>query len=136
MDLSLLLTLKKKLSEATVFADIWEYFLDHFGEKVEFHKYGKRCEPDPILVQSINEICKLLNFGTMRLDRTLLVSIPEYGFIHGSTIIDYNLSSVLYFPAIHKGMLSICVLSGKSPETKFVRFTSHAYYDGLKRSAN
>ena len=136
MDLSLLLTLKKKLNEATVFKEVWEYFIDNFGEKEEFHKYGKRCEPDPVLVMAINEICKTMNFGAMRLDRTLLVHIPEYGFVHGSTIIDYNLSSVLYFPAIHKGMLSICILTGKRPETKFVRFTSHAYYDGLHRSAN
>ena len=135
MDLSLLLTLKKKLHEATEFSDVWEYFLDNFGEKPGFHKVGKRCDPDPILVQAINEICKILQYGSMRLDRTLLISIPEYGFVHGSTIIDYNPSSILYFPAIHKGMLSICVMD-KAPETKYVRFTSRAYYDGLKRSDN
>ena len=136
MDLSLLNTLKKKLSEATVFKDVWEYFLDNFGEKLEFHKFGEKCLPDPVLVQAINEICKMMKFGSMRPDRTILVQIPEYGFVHGSTVIDYHLSSILYFPAIHKGMLTVCISNGSKPETKFIRFTSHAYYDGLHRSVN
>ncbi len=33
MDLSLLDTLKEKLTNGKNFGEVWEYFLDHFGEK-------------------------------------------------------------------------------------------------------
>ena len=136
MDLSLLNTLKKKMNEAKVFSEVWEYFLDNFGEKDEFHKVGQRWPLDPNLIMAINESAKALGMGSLRLEKTILVGIPEYGFVHGGTFIDRYPTSILYFPAINKGMLSISMINKGEFETKFVRFTSHGYYDGLHRSVN
>ncbi len=136
MDLSLLVTLEKKMHQATDFQEVWEYFLDNFGEKDEFHKVGKKIPLDPILIQAINETGKALNLGSIRLSKTVLIGIPEYGFVHGWTMIDRHPSSVIYYPAIHKGMLSISLVQNGKLESRFVRFTSRAYYDGLNRSTN
>ena len=136
MDLSLLVTLEKKMHQATDFQEVWEYFLDNFGEKDEFHRIGVKLPLDPILIQAINETGKALHLGSIGLSKTVLIGIPEYGLVHGWTMIGRHPCSVLYYPSIHKGMLSISLVKNGQLEARLVRFTSRAYYDGLHRSMN
>jgi hypothetical protein len=134
MDLSLLNTLKDKLYKATQFSDVWDYFMTNFGEVPEFIALGQR-GGDEFLEMVLEEVGKQLFGREVRITNLLLTRIPEYGFIHGTVWIEGKLTTAMYFEEIHKGLLAV-LWSSKPPETKFVRFTGRAMYDGLNRSSN
>jgi hypothetical protein len=134
MDLSLLTTLREKLHQAQKFADVWDFFLTHFGEKAEFMHEGQRAS-DPFLEMVLAEVGQQLFGRPVKVTNMLLTRIPEYSFIHGTVHIEGKLTSAIYFEDIHKGILAV-LWSFVPPETKFVRFTGRALYDGLNRSSN
>src|SRR5690349_19431902 len=96
MDLSLLNTLRDKLHEAKQFADVWDYFLTHFGEKREFIALGQRAS-DPFLEAVLEQVGEQMLGRAVRIGDMLLTRIPEYGFIHGTVTIEGKLTSALYF---------------------------------------
>src|SRR5262245_21134653 len=130
MDLSLLETLETKLHEATRFSDVWDYFLTHFGEDEEFMALGERAG-DPFLENILAQVgAQLFGRQVVVVENLALIRIPEYDFIHGSARIEGRPTSVMYFENIHKGLLAVIWAPG-SGETKLVRFTGRALYDGL-----
>ena len=94
--------------------DTAEAFTLHPGVRVGAQLFGRRA----IVVENL-----------------ALIRIPDYGFIHGSARIEGRPTSVMYFENIHKGLLAVIWAPG-SGETKLVRFTGRALYDGLSRSDN
>jgi hypothetical protein len=134
MDLSLLKTLEEKLHQAKEFSEVWDYFLTHFGEKREFIALGQRASDD-FLEAVLAEVGKQLFGRPVRITDMLLTRLPDYGFIHGTVLLEGKMTSAIYFEKIHKGMLGI-LWSFSPPETKFVRFTGRGFYNALNRSSN
>jgi hypothetical protein len=122
------------LHQAQRFSDVWDFFLTHFGEKEEFIALGQRAS-DPFLEAVLSQVGQQLFGREIHVGNMLLTRIPEYGFIHGTVTIEGRLTSAIYFEEIHKGLLAV-IWSILPPETKFVRFTGRALYDGLNRSSN
>lgn len=135
MDLTRLRTLEKLLHEAKQFYDVWDYFLEHFGEHPEFIALGQRGS-DEFLDVVLRQIGEQLFGPGVRLSEPMLTRLPEYGFLHGTLVMEGRLTSALYFENIHKGMLAVLAGPGDPPETKFIRFTGRALYKGLDRSEN
>ena len=134
MDLTRLNELRERMHAARTFSDVWDYFLKHLGENPEFIALGQRAS-DPFLESVLSEVGRQLFGRPVEVHDLMLTRIEEYGFIHGTACIEDRLTSALYFEEIHKGMLAV-VWSARPPETKFVRFTGRALYDGLNRSSN
>jgi hypothetical protein len=120
MDLSLLATLKQKLVEATRFADVFNYFFDHFGEKPEFMKLG---EPgsDLLLEAALEQIAEQLFERKVPVTNVMLVRLAEQQFLHGTAMLGDRLATVIYFQEIEMGMLAV-LWSHATSETKFIRF--------------
>lgn len=134
MDLTKLDTLKQKMHEAKVFSEVWDYFLTNFGEVREFIALGQRAS-DPFLVNVLETVGEQLFCKPVTVSNMMLTRIKEYGFIHGTVMLEGKLTSAIYFEELHKGLLAI-LWSFAPPETKFVRFTGRALYDKLSRSEN
>jgi hypothetical protein len=134
MNLSLLNTLKQKMYDAKDFSEVWDYFLTNFGEKPAFIKMGQAAS-DEFLESVLSTVGEQLFGMPVRISNMMLTRIKEYGFIHGTVLMEGKLTSALYFEDQHKGLLAI-LWSFSPPETKFVRFTGRALYDHLNRSMN
>jgi hypothetical protein len=134
MDLSLLTTLKETLVEATTFADIFTYFLDHFGEDPEFIELGERVR-DPMLEGIIAQVGLQLFGRKVHIDHVLFTYLAEHSFLHGTAMIEGRLSTVIYFRDIHMGLL-VVLWTGTPPETKFIRFRGMPMPDRWQRSVN
>jgi hypothetical protein len=135
MDLSLLRDLEMRLHEAKQFSAVWDFFLTHFGEDPAFIALGQRGS-DEFLDAVLRQVGQQLFGRRVSLIDPMLTRLPEYGFIHGTVLLEGRLTSALYFENIHKGMLAILAGPGDPPETKFVRFTGRALYGALNRSEN
>jgi hypothetical protein len=123
LDLSLLATLRYKIATATKFADVFNYFFDHFGENPEFFEVGELTE-DPVLIKLISIVSGEL-FKTKRIVLTnmRLIEIKSEDFIHGPLIINGSMATVIYCTALQKGIL--CVKRPNSGgNTDFVRFSA------------
>ena len=122
MDLSLLDTLKQKLVTASSFAEVAEYFMDHFGENEEFLDCGVRTE-SPLLESVISQIAKQLFSREVVPNGLLLVRVPGTSFIHGGFLLEGKVGSVIHFEDAHIGLVSI-VWSFNTNETKYARFST------------
>jgi hypothetical protein len=134
MDLSLLRTLQEKLHQVKRFSEVWDFFLTNFGRQREFIALGQQAS-DPFLEGVLQQVGEQLFGRRIQVTDLMLTRIPEYGFLHGTAQIEGKPTSALYFEEIHKGMLAV-IWSVRPAETKFVRFTGRALYDGLNRSSN
>lgn len=121
MDLSLLATLKDKVASAADFGEVWTYFLDHFGEDLEFVQAGHRAEHS-FLSSIITQIGEELLGRKVRVENLLLTHLPDHAFYHGGFTIAKRFGNVIYFDDIQTGLLAVLV-SAASGETKMVRFT-------------
>jgi hypothetical protein len=134
MDLSLVATLKDKLIHAEQFADIMNYFFDHFGDHPEFLALGERVE-SPLLEAVLEAVAKQLFGREVPVEHMLLTRLPEHGLIHGGASLGGKPATVLYFEDVCKGLLTV-IWSARPPETKFARFSGRAAPDHWKRSVN
>ena len=121
MDLTLLATLKDKLIYARNFTQVWEYFMDHFGEDPDFIALGDRAR-HPFLEAILAHVGKGLFGRQVSLADFLLTKLPEHQFLHGGGTLDGRLANVLYFEDIQMGLLAV-VVSLDPSETKMVRFS-------------
>jgi hypothetical protein len=121
MDLALLETLKQKLLQAQEFQEIWEYFMDHFGEDPDFMALGERTR-NPFLEAVMSQVGQQLFGGPVQTAECLLTRLPEQQFIHGGCILAGKAGNVLYFEDAQVGLLAV-VISLAPSETRLVRFT-------------
>ncbi len=123
MDLSLLETLRYKITTGKDFGEVFEYFFDHFGEAPDFFDVGELTE-DRMLLSLLSHIGGTL-FKTQRvtLDNMRLIEIKEYDFIHGALTINGAMASVIYRTDLQQGILSV-YRPGKNAHTDFVRFSA------------
>ena len=130
MDLSKLDTLKTKLIEGTNFGKIYEYFLDHFGEKLEFFDIGVLTR-HPMVEATLAQLSHQLGTGPIDLDRLRLVWIAEHNFLHGSGSFGNKIISVIYFEDIHKGLACLAQYPSTG-KTDFMRFRAQPMPPGWK----
>jgi hypothetical protein len=134
MDLGQLATLKKKLQTAREFSEVWRYFMDHFGEDPDFMALGEQTR-DTFLEQTVAQIGAQLTGTPVSVVTTLLIRVPDQGFIHGCVTLGGRPGNLLYFEDIHMGLLGVA-WSAATAEAKFVRFTGRPLRDSWSRSDN
>ena len=119
MDLSLLETLKHKLTTAKEFSEVFAYFLDHFGEDPGFIALGERTD-SPFLEGMLAQIGEQMFGRKVHVGNVLLTLLPEQQFIHGTCTLNGRLTTVLYFEDITTGLLAVILTAS---DTKLARFT-------------
>ncbi len=135
LDLSLLATLKDKLTTASNFSDPLTYFFDHFGDSPEFIALGDRAD-DPFLEAVIDQVGQQLFRGkAARVDNLLLTRLPEHGFIHGGFTLNGRLGNLFYFEDVRLGLMAV-VMSVAPSDTKIMRFTGKPMPNNWLRSEN
>jgi hypothetical protein len=134
MDLSLLETLKHKLTTAKEFSPVFAYFLDHFGEEPAFIALGERTD-SPFLEAMLAQIGEQMFGRKTHVRDVLLTRLSEQQFIHGTCTLNGKLTSVLYFEDIRTGLLAV-IMSITPSDTKLVRFTGRPMPGTPTPSAN
>jgi hypothetical protein len=121
MDLSLLSVLKERLIQAKQFSEVWEYFMDHFGENRQFLVLGERVR-HALLEDLITQMAKKLCDVDVKVEDILLKSLAEQQFFHGGVISPQGeMINVLYFDDIDMGTLAVASI--RSPMTTVARFS-------------
>ena len=113
------LDLRKRFVAATDFADFWNYFLDNYAEKPAFMNLGAPAETQQMEVLVAYIAGKMLG-KVVEPEGMCLAKIPEAGLVHGACKVDGDMTCVLYFETIEKGLIVISKMSG---QTNFARFT-------------
>ena len=121
MDLTRLQELKRKLLNEAQFAPVWAFFLDHFGENLEFMRLGGRAH-HPLVEAVVAEVGQQLFAGEGAVTELLLTSLPEEQFIHGGFMMGRRVGGVFYFEDVHVGLAVVTDLP-PSVETKYARFS-------------
>jgi hypothetical protein len=122
MDLALLATLKEKIVHAKNFTEIWEYFMDHFGEDPEFIEQGERVQ-HPFLEAVLAQVGAQLFGKQVSVTDFILTRLAEHQFLHGGGILGGRLTNVMYFEDIHVGLLAVVMSMSPKSETKMIRFS-------------
>lgn len=101
------------------FGDIYNYFMDNFGENSDFLQYGK-VKKNPQLKQIMETVAEKLFKRDVEIIHLMLHKISKPPFLHGPCFINGKMASVFYFEDIRVGMLIVAQFDG---ETKFIRFS-------------
>ncbi len=120
MDLVRFRELKRKLLHDKELPPVWAFFLDHFGENIEFMQLGERTENE-FLYSLIATVGKQL-FGTVIVSRICLARLPEHQFIHGGFTMGGRVGGLIYFEDVEVGLLAVSDIP-PGIETKYVRFS-------------
>lgn len=114
--------LQQVLIDAISLADIWTFFLDHFGEDSKFHDRGvsMRNPHIELILQQIG--AHLFKSEMIVLADMRFRYLEDEQFVHGGFIINGCIGGVLYFESIRKGIAVILDAPPKH-ETQYARFT-------------
>jgi hypothetical protein len=113
--------LKSMLIRDKNLSTIWDFYMDHFADHLEFIQMGNRTS-NPMLEKIISVVSQQL--FKQEPDPLLLIRLPEYKFIHGPVAVRGRLGGVIYFEELSKGMLAISATPGSSL-IKYSRFTGY-----------
>jgi hypothetical protein len=132
LDMSKLSELKALMQLSRNIEKVWEYFMDNFGDFPAFQDQGQRMrDPYPQILSSVRQIAmkNLVRYGlandNINFDNSVLISIPEYNFIHGfGTVMGFDgnkgfLTNVLYFEDIKLGVVLMMVEDGRTDYARF-----------------
>lgn len=125
MSADALKVLKKMVLQESDFDKIWSYFLDNFGDNVEFLKQGVPLMDTShplfqVIIQTFRDVLKRNNIKE-KSAVVMQISLVQYeaeGFIHGAGLIDGHFAGVMFFREINVGMFYL-MLNGM----QLVRFT-------------
>ena len=135
MDITLLETLRFKISTAKDFSEVFEYFFDHFGEDPKFFDAGEPAEND-LLLQLLGQIGgQIFKTDRVKLDNLRLIRVKEYNFIHGGMTINGAMANVIYCEDLQQGLLCLFRPTVKPP-TQFVRFSAEMLAPHLAQEAS
>jgi hypothetical protein len=134
MNLNLLDTLKVKMHTSKNLAEVWEYFMDNFGESEEFMQLGERAG-SPVLEAILSEIAKQLFAKPVSLNNLMLVRLEEQSFVHGGCTLGNKMGSLFYFEDIQVGLLTV-LWSFTPSDTKLIRFSPRPVVRRGEPSAN
>jgi hypothetical protein len=134
MVLSRLQELKRQVVNDKDLMKVWEFFLDNFGEDLEFLDLGQPIRHEELETTIAHISLEMFpNDGTMVMIR--LIHLPEQKFIHGSVNVAGRDGGVIYFEDIRVGVVTASD-GFPSKETKFARFSTQPYKPERKPSWN
>lgn len=116
--------LKMKLTTATQFNEVFDYFFDEFGENRIFLDISVPY-PNYEMLQNVlaHSVGRILKTNRIVIRNGVFLHIPEYpSFVHGTGRFNEYLSNFFYFEDIDMGMLAM-VLSPNDPMTQLIRFS-------------
>lgn len=128
MDLALLETLKYKMATEKKIVDIWEYFMDYFGDHEEFIELGASTNDDNLIAVIAQSLGTLYQKDIVFL-QTFMIGLPEHNFIHGGFTFEKRYGNFLYDTEFKVGIITIPNASPDG-ENKFIRFTSTELPEG------
>ncbi len=134
VDLARLDELKRKLQNDRDLAPIYEFFLDHFGEKPEFHDEGTRTRHEFLESVVAQVVCQALQKKNCALVGLTMTEIPDRSFIHGGFLAEGRVGGLLWFDDIETGLVALCALN--KDESKFARFKGKPLPRQAKPSVN
>jgi hypothetical protein len=111
--------LKRLFATATDFGVFWQYFLEHWASRPSFMEMGAPAYVDD-MEALIQQIANQMTGNVARIANTRLIKIPEAWMVHGSCLVDSDLSVVLYFEDLEMGLF---VLTRDTGKTSYARFT-------------
>lgn len=119
-----ILGLKLKMSSATELDEIGTYFFDHLGESRAFMDIGSPVRNE-MLEQLMAQIYQtVIGEETVMLHDLLLISLPQYNFIHGPCMINQHMANILYFEDLDAGLMMLTKFPpGTGNRTEFARFS-------------
>jgi hypothetical protein len=132
MDLSKLAVLKEKLRTARQFREIVDYFLDEIAAAPGFMDQGERVA-HPFLEAVVTQVGSQCFSDNVRVFGLLLTRIPDYKFIHGGCMVNGHPGTMIFFEDLQMGLFTLAI-AGK--ETKFARFSTKPYPQGIVPSTN
>lgn len=123
MDLDQLQQFKHRLIQGDDYGRVMQDFLESLGNDLSFLDLGRPVE-DVLLMHVIAEAGREIFGGPPRLERVILIQVPEANFVHGSFLLCGRVANVIYFPDIGVGVFAVIVSLGSNPCTRIVRFTA------------
>lgn len=133
-DLQKLAELKRLLVSATNFADVFGYFMDHFGEKPELMTLGGPLH-DPTFLQALEHLGARVIGKKAPIEQPLLLRWAEPKLIHGAFLIGDHVGSVFYFEDLEKGLAAFGPMDSQGP-SQFARFSLVALPTGKSFALN
>lgn len=121
MDLSQLAVLQEKLVQAENFSEVWDYFMTHFAEQPGFMNHGDTVR-HPVVEAAIAAAAMQVLGPQAKIDRMLLVRLPEQRFIHGAVTVKGRMANVFFFEEVGVGLLA--VVMSWAGDNRMVRFTA------------
>jgi hypothetical protein len=125
MDLSRLQELKAKLIHDKDLLPVWGFFLDHFGEDLEFMELGEPVRHE--LIESVVAQTGLQMFPRDGMvSEVRLIRLADQQFIHGGVNVGGRAGGVFYFEDVQVGLVAVSD-HFPSDETKMARFSCQPY---------
>jgi hypothetical protein len=112
--------LKMKMATGTDFTAVFHFFFEHFGEKPDFMKLGKKID-HPMLAQVLTHVAGSVFRNAANIKHSTFLHLPDQHFIHGSCIFEGVMASFFYFEDLDAGMASL--MSPGSLRVQVVRFS-------------
>jgi hypothetical protein len=105
------------------FSEMFVYFLDHFGDHMEFHRLGEPCVNEHIETVVGQAGKSWYDLTVMRVEQRLK-RLGEYHFIHGTCKVNEHLLGVIFFEAADVGIMCQCSpAEGQTSPLQFMRFS-------------
>jgi hypothetical protein len=124
VDMARLNTLKSQLLQATDFMPVFEHFMTHFGENLQFMAMGQRTQ-HAVIEAAVAKTFQRLYGKPLPAGQLLLTLLPKQRFVHGGGFYEGKLVNVLYFDDLQMGLLAVATPFGSS-DIKLARFTGIA----------
>ena len=110
--------LQRRFVEAADLAAFWNDFLDHWAMRPGFMQMGAPAETQEMEIL-VAYIGGKMHGRVVEPTGMRLVKIAEAGFVHGACQIEGELTCILYFEEIEKGLI---VAPGEGGKTNYARF--------------
>ncbi len=120
-NLDLLPTLQERLIGADNFADVMNYFFDHFAENEKFMQLG-HAQHSSLVETLIKEAAASALQTKVTIRELRLFRLPREKFYHGACFINGLIANLFFFEAIMTGMMAIS-MGNENSEIRFARIT-------------
>lgn len=100
--------LKLKLAESKSLEPVLTYFYDHVSSDQEFINMGKPARHDlleSVLHQAVGQ--QVLSIRDPKVEKFMLLHIPDYHFYHGGCILNGLFTQYIYFDDIDVGIIAV-----------------------------
>jgi hypothetical protein len=99
-------TLKQRLISSEDFSETFDFFFQYFAEDPAFYDRGEVSDNE-MLSNVIRETGKNFYGENCEVSNYRMTEITKENFIHGTCFLDGNITLVIYFTDLNKGLASI-----------------------------